>query len=78
MRLVDVFHILTISGPLPQPFAAVSQLPAALRHPQKKHVLDLLSMYLVDVVDVCRFLLRSVGGAAGTRGDLRSVDTLYC
>ena len=46
---------LSISGP-PKPFAAVSQLPAALRLPQKNTLLDLLSMYLVDLVNVHRFL----------------------
>ena len=40
----------------------------------KNTPLDFEGMYLVDFV----ILPRSVGGAAGTRGDLRSVHTLYC
>ena len=34
--ILRILSFLTISGP-PKPFAAVSQLPAALRLPQKKH-----------------------------------------
>ena len=34
-----------------QPFAAVSQLPAALRLPEKNTPLDFWSMYIVNLVD---------------------------
>ena len=37
---------------VPPSCASVSQLPAALRRPQKKHALELWSMYLVDFVDL--------------------------
>ena len=40
---------------VPPSCASVSQLPAALRRPQKKHALEFWSMYLVDFVDFCRF-----------------------
>ena len=30
-------------------------MPPAVRHPQKKHVLDFLSMYLVNLADFERF-----------------------
>ena len=45
MYLVGFVFVLTIWG-LPKPFAAVSQLPAALRLPHTP--LDFGSMYLVD------------------------------
>ena len=47
--ILRILSFLTISGP-PKPFAAVSQLPAALRLPQKNTPLDFWSMYLVDFV----------------------------
>jgi len=50
-----ILSFLTILGPL-EPFAAVSQLPAALRRPRKNTPLDFGSMHLVDVVDSCLFL----------------------
>ena len=40
----------------PKPFAAVSQLPAALRLPKKKTPREFWSMYLVDLVDLYRLL----------------------
>ena len=46
----------------PKPFAAVSQLPAALRLPKKKHAPGILEhvscgfcRFLLNVVDFCRF-----------------------
>ena len=36
---------------IPPSCATGGGLPPAVRHPQKKHVLDLLSMYLVNLVD---------------------------
>ena len=37
---------------MPPPSCATGGgLPPAVRHPQKKHVLDFLSMYLVNLVD---------------------------
>jgi len=42
-----LFHGFRVS----QPCASVSQLPAALRRPQKKHVPGFWSMYLVDLDD---------------------------
>ena len=44
---------------IPPSCATGGGLPPAVRHPQKKHVLEFWSMYLVDlfsiVVDFCRF-----------------------
>ena len=45
MKLVDF-----VDFRVPQPCASVSELPAALRRPQKKRTLDFWSMYLVDFV----------------------------
>ena len=36
---------------IPPSSATGGGLPPAVRHPQKKHVLDFLSMYLVNLVD---------------------------
>ena len=35
---------------IPKPFVSVSELPAALRRPQKKHALDFMSMYFICFV----------------------------
>ena len=40
---------------IPPSCATGGGLPPAVRHPQKKHVLDLLSMYLVNLVNFHRF-----------------------
>ena len=40
---------------IPKPFVCVSALPAALRRPQKKHVLDFVSMYFMCFVIFKRF-----------------------
>ena len=40
---------------IPKPFVSVSELPAALRRPQKKHALDFMSMYFICFVIFKRF-----------------------
>ena len=40
---------------IPPSCATGGGLPPAVRHPQKKHVLDFLSMYIVNLVDVHAF-----------------------
>ena len=40
---------------IPKPFVSVSELPAALRRPQKKHALDFVSMYFMCFVIFNRF-----------------------
>ena len=40
---------------IPKPFVSVSELPAALRRPQKKHTLDFVSMYFICCVLFKRF-----------------------
>ena len=40
---------------IPKPFVCVLALPAALRRPQKKHVLDFVSMYFMCFVIFKRF-----------------------
>ena len=48
---VTIFYPFQVS----QPCASVAELPAALRRPQKKHVLDFVSMYFICVVTCSRF-----------------------
>ena len=54
---VDYKHTYVYRFQVSQPCASVSELPAALRRPQKKHALEFWSMYLVDVVDFCQFFM---------------------
>ena len=42
---------------IPKPFVCVSALPAALRRPQKKHVLDFSNTYIVNLVDFSKFCI---------------------
>ena len=44
-----------INFKIPKPFVSVSELPAALRRPQKKHALDFMSMYFMCFVIFKRF-----------------------
>ena len=40
---------------IPKPFVSVSELPAALRRPQKKQALDFVSMHFICFVIFTRF-----------------------
>ena len=44
-----------INFKIPKPCVSVSELPAALRRPQKKHALDFVSMYFMYFVVFNRF-----------------------
>jgi len=49
------FAWMFINFRIPKPFVSVSELPVALRRPQKKHALDFVSMYSICVVLFKRF-----------------------
>ena len=72
----------------PQAFVFVSQLPAALRLPQKKHAPGFWSMYLADVVifndfsfqsplRLCRSCLRRFGSLKKTRSWIAGACILW-
>ena len=54
---------------IPKPFVSVSELPAALRRPQKKHALDFVSMYLICFVLFKRFQCPLVNKSKYGRSD---------